>query len=170
MATSKRYTVARQGNRGAVVTTMWAARYALEAPERGARSFVGWSAACSTPEQAWWEWLEYAEPDRLFRLAERVGDDEALARLRAEWEDRGYGVARVPGTDGWLVTLPGVSAFVADTPEEAVALARADERFEGMPLWVFPARVLEEDQDAAVYGHQAGLAVVEVLGPAQRVE
>lgn len=148
---------------------MWAARYSFEAPSPEAKSYAGWSAPAPTPERAWWDWLEYVSPDRLYRLAERVGDDEALTRLREEWEDRGYGVAQLP-MGGWMVTLPGLSAFVGDTPEEAVTRAKVDNRFAGMPLWVFPCCVLEEDQDAAVHGHNAGLAVVRVLGQARRVE
>jgi hypothetical protein len=77
-------------------------------------------------------------------------------------------IAHCPEAQGYLPALAGLSAYWAEDADEAVELARADDRFDGIALYVFPAEYLDDDQDAAVFG--AGSAIVRATGPATLIE
>jgi hypothetical protein len=77
-------------------------------------------------------------------------------------------IAYCAEAQGYLPALAGLSAYWAEDADEAIELARGDDRFDGINLYVFPAEYLDSDQDAAVFG--AGSALVRATGPATLVE
>lgn len=162
---------------------MWAARYStdIEADLRRGYSYAGWDLTPRpTPEQAWAEWAvntpcprcgcwwgDHADTQGgLGCCACRWTADQALAAIVDVAERQGYHVAPSPEGEGYMVALPGLSAYSGADPEDAADRARRDPRWHGLdiPLWVFEARLVMDDPDADIEG--SGLVVVEPVGPA----
>lgn len=127
---------------------VWAARYSTDIARDFARgrSFAGWSLSpAPTPRAAWREYAEVFWYDRL-QHPRYADEDEALDSLIDDLEREGYEPLPVEDGSGWVITTPGLCAFVGDTPGDAIDLARsAGWRFEGIPLWVFEADELGPD-------------------------
>lgn len=134
----------------------FAARYSNDIARDLARgfSFAGWSHSPEPTEEAARAALV------IIKIDKRTGDEREIA-----YDGE---IAYCAEAQGYLPALAGLSAYFAEDADEAVELARADDRFDGINLYVFPAEYLSEDQDAAVFG--IGSALVRPTGPATLVE
>jgi hypothetical protein len=136
----------------------WAARYSRDITADFARgfSFAGWSL---TPAAT-----EADARAAMTRYDERETADGEPIEVEIAYEGE---IAYCAEAGGYLPVLAGLSAYWAGDRDEAVELARSDERFAGLPLFVFPAEYIGEDQDADVFG--PGSALVRPAGDAEAV-
>lgn len=140
------------------MTTVFAARYAVTAPSAADRfSSAGWMFAERSADRARSEFLT-------LRAGCDCGECRTCRTAAEAFEDE-YRVAERDGV--YFVERFGLSAFVAETEDEAVEAAQADDRFDTLPLWVFEAEVVSDDEDTGVYG--GNVARVLVIGPVRRV-
>lgn len=147
------------------MATVFAARYDLNAPS-AERSFssAGWGTCYPTPERAQSEFVAalagYCECDT-------DGDCHHYRDARETFADS-YRVSESQTEPGvFFVERYGLSAFTGNSVREAVEAAQADERFTGIPLWVFRAVVVDaNDEDTFMYSQ--AIARVVVVGRARR--
>lgn len=137
---------------------VWCARYSddIKSDLKRGFSFAGWSLRPAASETE--AWREGAEMLGVWDW-EAEDEEEALERAKERLEERGYFVAEVDGK--YLLARDGLSVFVGTSPEDAAEVAREDGRFgEDIPLWVFLAKYLYEDEDSNVFGFCARVEVV----------
>lgn len=140
------------------MTTVFAARYAVTAPSAADRfSSAGWMFAERSADRARSEFLT-------LRAGCDCGECRTCRTAAESFEDE-YRVAERDGV--YFIERFGLSAFVGNDEAEAIEFAQSDDRFDTLPLWVFEAEVVGDDEDAGVYGND--IARVLVLGPVRRV-
>lgn len=141
------------------MATVYAARYDMSEPTAERQfSSAGWMFSEATADRARSEFLTIA-------AGCDCGECRAC-RTAAERFDDEYRVAERGGR--CFVERFGLSAFVGNDEGEAIEAAQADGRFADMPLWVFAAEIVsEDDEDAGTFG--SDIARVLVAGPARRV-
>lgn len=140
------------------MATVYAARYDMSEPTAERQfSSAGWMLSEDTADRARSEW-------RTLAAGCDCGECRACRTAAEAFEDN-YRIAERDGR--FFVERFGLSAFVGNDEEEAIEAAQEDDRFADMPLWVFVADIVsEEDEDAGVYGN---IARVMVRGAARRV-
>jgi hypothetical protein len=136
---------------------MYAARFTnnISRDLREMTSSAGWGLPlCSSREKAERVLRELARERVEARLADRldeISDQRIEALVEDEVEALDLVVAEAP-EGGFYVARRGLSAFVGETVREAVEAALADDRFEGLPLYVFAIEHAElDDEDSGVW-------------------